>query len=249
MITVTILTKNAKKHIEETLRALEFANEIILLDNGSTDGTTEIAASFKNVKIFTQEGFDGFGKAHQKMEALASNDWILSIDADEVVSPALAAEIIGENLDPNTVYKIRFDNYYRGKLIKGCGWSPDYKYRLYNKKVTGFDDKDVHENIKLEGLKTKELNKSAKHYSFDSAPDFLRKIQNYSELYAKEHAGKKSSSPFKAVLRAQFAFFKSYFLKKGFLDGYEGFIISYYNAQSVFWKYIKLYEANRPKGL
>lgn len=245
MITATILAKNAQKHIEEVLSSLQFADEIVLLDNGSSDATAEIAARFSNVKIFKEDVFEGFGKAHQKMEALASNDWILSIDSDEVVSPALAAEIMSEPLDENTVYKIRFDNYYIGQHIKGCGWSPDYKYRLYNRKVTGFDDREVHENIKLEGLKIKELKNSAKHYSFESAADFLRKIQNYSDLYAKEYKGKKSSSPSKALFRSIFAFFKSFVLQKGFLDGYGGFVVSCYNAQWVFWKYIKLYEANK----
>jgi glycosyltransferase involved in cell wall biosynthesis len=245
MISATILAKNGKKHIEEVLSSLQFLDEVVLLDNGSTDGTTEIAAKFANVKIYTQEGFEGFGKAHQAMEALANNDWILSIDADEVVSQALADEILSEPLDEQTVYKIRFDNYYMGQHIKGCGWSPDYKYRLYNRKVTGFDDREVHENIKLGGLKIKELKASAKHYSFDSAADFLRKIQNYSELYAKEYRGKKSSSPSKALFRSIFAFFKSYILQKGCLDGYGGFIVSCYSAQWVFWKYIKLYEINR----
>ncbi len=244
-ITATILAKNAQKHIEEVLLSLQFVNEIVLLDNGSTDATTEIAANFPNVKIYKQDIFEGFGKAHQKMENLATNDWILSIDADEVVSQALAAEIAAETLDEHTVYKIRFDNYYQGRHIKGCGWSPDYKYRLYNRKVTGFDDREVHENIRLDGLKIKAFKNSAKHYSFDSAADFLRKIQNYSDLYAKEYAGKKSSSPSKALFHSIFTFFKSFILQKGFLDGYGGFIVSSYNAQWVFWKYIKLYEANR----
>ncbi len=245
MITATILAKNAQKHIEEVLTSLHFVDEVILLDNGSTDGTAEIAARFLNVKVYKESVFEGFGKAHQKMEALSNNDWILSIDSDEVVSEALAKEIISEPLDENTVYKIRFDNYYIGRHIKGCGWSPDYKYRLYNRKKTGFDDREVHENLRLDGLKIKELKNSAKHYSFESAADFLRKIQNYSDLYAKEYAGKKSSSPLKAILRSIFAFLKSFILQKGFLDGYGGFIVSCYNAQWVFWKYIKLYEANK----
>ncbi len=245
MITATILAKNAQKHIQEVLSSLQFVDEVVLLDNGSTDATTQIAALFANVKIYNQDVFEGFGKAHQAMEALASNDWILSIDSDEVVSPALAAEILSEPLDEGTVYKIRFDNYYMGQHIKGCGWSPDYKYRLYNRKTTGFDEREVHENIGLEGLKIKELKNSAKHYSFESAADFLRKIQNYSDLYAKEYAGKKSSSPSKALFRSIFAFFKSFVLQKGFLDGYGGFVVSCYNAQWVFWKYIKLYEANK----
>lgn len=245
MITATILAKNAQKHIQEVLSSLQFVDEVVLLDNGSSDATTQIASLFANVKIYNQDVFEGFGKAHQAMETLASNDWILSIDSDEVVSPALAAEIMSEPLDENTVYKIRFDNYYMGQHIKGCGWSPDYKYRLYNRKVTGFDDREVHENIGLEGLKIKELKNSAKHYSFESAADFLRKIQNYSDLYAKEYKGKKSSSPSKALFRSAFAFLKSYILQKGFLDGYGGFVVSCYNAQWVFWKYIKLYEANK----
>jgi glycosyltransferase involved in cell wall biosynthesis len=245
MITATILAKNAQKHIEEVLSALKNFDEVVLLDNGSTDGTTEIASRFSNVKIYTLDSFEGFGKAHQKMEELARNDWILSIDSDEVLSYEAEAEIFSMKLDENTIYELPFRNYFNGKWIKSCGWYPDAHPRLYNKKKARFNDSFVHERVVGQNVKTKRLNGYITHYSYDTVEDFLRKMQNYSTLFAEQNRGKKSSSVCKALIHGWFGFFKSYVLKRGFVQGYEGFIISCYNAQTAFWKYIKLYEANK----
>jgi len=245
MISATILTKNGKKHIEEVLSALKNFDEVVLLDNGSTDGTAEIASRFSNVKIYTLEKFEGFGKAHRKMEELAQNDWILSIDSDEVLSSEAKSEIFSIELDENTIYELPFRNYFNGKWIKSCGWYPDAHPRLYNKKRARFSDSFVHEKVVGENVKTKRLNGHITHYSYDCIEDFLRKMQNYSTLFAEQNRGKKNSSVLKALLHGWFGFFKSYILKRGFTQGYEGFIISYYNAQTAFWKYIKLYEANK----
>jgi len=157
----------------------------------------------------------------------------------------LLGEIGALDLKKECVYSIRRDNYYLGKHIKCCGWYPDGVYRLYNKKITGFDSKKVHENIKLKGLKTVVLKHPMKHYLYENIGDFLSKMQKYSELFANESRGKKSSSPLKVLGRGVFTFFKNYILQKGFLCGYEGFVISCYNAQTAFWKYMKLYEINK----
>lgn len=242
-ISATILTLNADRHLEKVLQALQPLDEIIVLDSGSTDNTASICKRFSNVR-FIETQFDGFGQAHNKASQLASNDWILSIDSDEVPSPELIKEILSLQLHPKTVYEIPFHNIYHGKWIKWCGWHPESHVRIYHKQTTSFTNAHVHERICDDGLKILKLKHPIFHYSYDTLSDFLTKMQRYSTLFAIEYQGKKQSSLFKALTHSLAAFFKSYILKKGFLGGFEGFIISSYNAHTAFYKYLKLYELN-----
>lgn len=246
-ISAVILTKDSQKHIKEVLEALSKLDEIVIVDNGSVDETLSIAKEFENVKLF-QEEFIGFGALKKKAISYASNEWVLSIDSDEVASGELVAEILSLRLDESCWYSFEFSNYYGGKHIKCCGWYPDRHIRLFCKKSATFDEAYVHENLTpLEGKSLKEvkLNSKIVHYSYSDLSDFLVKMERYSTLFALKNRGKKSSSPLKAVGRGVFTFFKNYVLQRGFLCGYEGFVISCYNAQTAFWKYMKLYEANK----
>lgn len=244
MISVTILVKNGEKHLKDVLNALRGFNEVVLYDTGSTDRTLEIAKEFSNVAIYNKK-FSGFGPSHNAAANLAKNDWILSIDSDEVLSGELAKEILQRDLDPQCIYALPFHNYYNGKRIKWCGWSPEKHVRLYHRKKTAFSEAVLHEKVIGDGLKEITLHHPVNHYSYDSISDFLIKLERYSTLFAQQYRGKKTSSPFKALSHALFAFFKSYFLKKGFLGGYEGLLISAYMAHTAFYKYLKLYEANK----
>jgi len=244
MITVTVLTKDSERYLHGVLLALKPFDEVLLLDSGSTDGTLEIAEQFSNVTIHHHE-FEGFGPQHNVASELAKNDWILSVDSDEVLSKELADEILSLSLEEQTVYGFSRHTYYNDKLIKWCGWYPDYIFRLYNRKVTCFSDAQVHERIVTDGLKEQLLKGSMRHYSYETTTDFLAKMQSYSTLFAKQHKGQKQSSLCKALLHGSFAFIKSYFLRLGFLGGKEGFIISVYNANTAFYKYLKLAEENR----
>src|ERR1700688_4409736 len=116
MITVTVLTKNCVMTLQKTLESLRPFEEVVILDTGSTDGTVELAAKFPNVKVFTRS-FRGFGPTHNEASALASNDWIFSVDSDEVVSPELAEEILSCPLDPSCVYGVMRQNFFKGKQI------------------------------------------------------------------------------------------------------------------------------------
>lgn len=244
MISVTVLTKNSERYLHGVLLALKPFEEVLLLDSGSTDGTLEIAEQFSNVTIHHHD-FEGFGPQHNVASDLAKNDWILSVDSDEVLSKELVQEILSLQLDENTVYGFPRHTYYNDKLIKWCGWYPDFIWRLYNRKVTSFSDAQVHERILTEGLQEQLLKNAMRHYSYETTGDFLDKMQSYSTLFAKQHKGKKSSSLCKALLHSSFAFFKSYFLRRGFMGGKEGFIISVYNANTALYKYLKLAEENR----
>lgn len=242
-ISAVILTRNSERCLKKTLCALQSLDEVVILDNGSTDSTLDIAKQFANVVIHTHP-FIGFGKMKQLGAKLAKNDWILSIDSDEVASAELIDELLEIQLNPKYVYSYDVHNFYCGKWIKCCGWGNDRFVGFYHRQHAHFDDSDVHEKIiSYDSSTCKEIALSGhiKHYPFENASDFLTKIKRYALLYAKQHKSKKSS-PLKALLHATWCFIRSYFLKRGFLYGYEGFIISSYNAQAVFWKYILLYE-------
>ncbi len=248
MISVTILTKDSEKHLKKVLEKCQSFDEVIVLDNGSVDGTLEIASSFKNVKIY-KEAFCGFGPLHNLAVDYASNEWILSLDSDEVLSDALIAEIQAKDLDKKSIYSFSMRNYYNGRWIKACGWHPDRHLRLFNRQSTRFSNDFVHEKVIQDGLEEVRLEGHLLHYSYDSIEDFLRKMQAYSKLFAEQNCGKKSSSLMKAILHGLFAFFKSYILKRGIFFAYEGFVISIYQANTAFYKYLKLYEANKKVGL
>lgn len=243
MISATVLTKNSAKHLPEVLEALKPFDEVLVFDNGSKDNTIAIAKSFSNCRV-VEGTFTGFGPTHNTASNHAKHSWIFSVDSDEVPSKELVEEILALPLDASCVYSCPRHNIFNGKWIHSCGWHPDRVFRLYNKEKTRFTDALVHETIETKGMKTAELKGYLKHYSYDSLSDFLSKMQSYSTLFAEQQAGKKKASPFSAIGHGMAAFFKSYVLKKGFTQGYEGFVISVYNGHTAFWKYMKLYEIN-----
>ncbi len=245
-ISATILTKNSAARLDEVLAALRWCDEVIVLDTGSTDDTCAIAQRHANVSLHRLAGpFPGFGRAHRHAVALARHDWILSIDSDEIVTAELADEITALPLDPGTVYAMPFHNYFNGRLITTCGWYPDRHERLFNRTATNFCASEVHERVGTAQLSVRLLRHPIRHHSYEAMDDFLRKMRSYGQLFADQHAGRKSSSPAKAVARSLWAFFKSYLLERGCLQGCEGLVISAYKAQTVFWKYLLLHEANR----
>ncbi len=243
MISVTILAKNAERHLQRVLEALRRFDEVILLDTGSTDATQQIAKQFSNVHIH-EKPFTGFGEMHNFATSLAKNDWILSIDADEIATDELVDEIFALSLDPECVYTVSRHNYYRGKFIKGCGWYPDCPIRLYNRTKTAFTDAKVHESIICKGMQKRALIAPLLHFPYNSVSDFLAKMQSYSTLFAEQYQGKRKSSLVTALGHALFAFIKSYILKRGIFLGHEGFVISLYNAHTAYYKYLKLQELN-----
>ncbi len=245
MISITILAKNSEETLEKTLESTISFPEVVILDTGSTDGTLAIARKYPNVKIF--EGpFEGFGKTHNRATSLASNDWVFSLDSDEVLSEELINELQTKTLDPNCVYAVRRKNFLYDKEITGCsGWNPDWVLRLYNRKSTSFDQAEVHEKVIVPPhLKRENLTYTMSHIPYRRVFDFLQKMQSYTDLFARQHKGRKKASMLKAIIHSWATFLKSYFLKKGFLCGSEGFLISAYNGHVAFYKYLKLHEEN-----
>lgn len=241
MISVTILTKNAERTLKKTLDSVTSFKDVVILDSGSQDKTLEIAKTYPNAQIHTTS-FEGFGPLHNRAAALAHYDWIFSLDADEVVTNALAQEILSLTLDPSRVYAIERHNYFNQKRIKGCaGWSPDWVVRLYHRKSTQFSNHLVHEKVLTDQVHKQRLKSPMLHTPYLEIGDFLSKMQHYTSLFAEQSPH--SPPPFfKVLVHSWFAFFKSYILKGGFLAGKEGFIISAYNSHTTFYKYLKLNE-------
>lgn len=242
-LSVTILTKDSEKYLAKVLAPLGIFDEVLVYDTGSADKTTEIARNFPNVTLY-ERPFIGFGPTHNLATHACKHDWILSIDSDEVVTDALIQEIASLTLERGCVYSFPRHNEYKGTWIRWCGWHPDRQVRLYNRLDTQFTGVQVHESVETHHMKEVKLQAPLRHYSYDSIDDFLNKMQSYSTLFARQYQGKKSSSMGKAIAHGVFAFFKSYFLKRGFLGGGKGFEISVYNGNTAFYKYLKLAEAN-----
>jgi len=243
-ISIALIAKNAQKTLRPCLESLTDFSEVIIYDNGSSDETITIAKSFSNVTVVQGEWF-GFGKTKKHASSLATNDWIFSLDTDEHISKELVNELQNLELHHNKIYEVQRDNYYNNKLIKCCGWYGETIVRLYNRKTTDYNEDSVHEKVIDDNLEKVKLNHVIEHYSFECVGDFLNKIQTYSEIFAKEHEGKKEASVFKANFRGFFAFFKSYILRKGFSCGFEGFVISLFAGLGTTVKYLKLHERNK----
>jgi len=243
-ISAVVLAKNNEVTIENTLEALREFDDVVVYDNGSTDKTIQIAKNFANVNLVQGE-FKGFGWTKNNAASFAKHKWIIIVDSDEVLDTELSETLKTQNLDENTVYIVNFRAFYKDIEVKHCGWNNQKIKRVYNKNRTKYNDNDVHEDIITEGFKTELLNGNMEHYSYQSIEQFVNKANTYSTLFAKNSAGKKSSSPTKAFFNGAYSFVKTYIFKQGFRDGYVGLIIAYSHMVTNFYKYIKLYELNK----
>lgn len=244
-ISVVIIVKNGEKTIGKTLESTQDFDDVVVYDNGSKDNTLSIVKNYSNVNLI-QGIFFGFGPTKNKAATYARNNWILSLDADEVVSNEFVNKLKIKHLDKQTIYQIFRKNYYKNTHVKHC-WNNDKIVRLYHSLQTEFDNKKVHEKILLKDLKVELLPGFIDHYPYDSISDFVKKLDVYSSEFARDNKGKRQSSPIRAVLNGSFSFFKTYFLKRGFLDGYAGLVIAFSHMATNFYKYIKLYELNKKK--
>lgn len=238
-----IIAKNEEKNIAKCLQSLDFADEIVLLDTGSQDNTIDIAKSF-GAKVYQLDKWEGFGLAKRKAVTLATNDWIFSIDADEIVSPELANKIKQVLQEPKfMIYRIKRKSFYLGKQIKYCGWQNDYPKRLFNRKFANFNDKKVHESV-VGDVSVGTIEQAICHYTYPTIKSHLQKIDFYTEIASEENKDKKYTV-FKPITSFLLKFIKMYFLQLGFLDGREGFILCFISAFGVAVKYLKIIEKQR----
>lgn len=242
MISVCILTKNCAATLPKTLDSVQQFDEVVILDNGSTDSTLDVARKYPNVRIY-QTQFKGFGALRNEAASLAKNDWVLQLDSDETLSSPLFQEIRSLSLNASFAYRMARHNFYNGKRIYGCGWGGDTVVRLYHRKVSQYSTAAVHESLQASQILP--LKSPIQHIPYRSISDFLTKMELYSTLFAEQYQGKKKSTTAKAFAHAVFAFLKGYLFQGGFLSGAEGFTIAHYNATTTFYKYQKLAEKNQ----
>ncbi len=239
-ISACIISFNEEKKIEDCLKSLQaVVDEIIIIDSNSTDKTLEIAKKYTD-KIFLHD-FQGYGKQKNWATSKATNNWVISLDCDERLSPELQSAIISikSNLDENAVYNMARKTFYVYRWLNYC-WYPDRKTRLFNKTKTGWLDNDVHESINTRGLKTKALSGDILHYSFDSISDHLKTIDRFTDIGADDLIQrKKSFNIFSPITHASWTFIKLYFIKRGFMDGFAGLIVAVLSYMHVFIKYSK----------
>jgi len=223
-ISVVIITGNEENNIKDCLKSVKWADEIIVVDSESSDETAKIAKEFTD-KVFINK-WDGYSAQKTYALSLAESDWVLSIDADERVSDELAKEILEKDLTKHNGYFIKRDNFFLGKLIRGCGWGNDLQLRLVKKTQTTLSDRMVHEKFIVKGS-VSNLKNSFSHYSYTNLKDAFIKINNYSTLEANEKATYKSVNLFTLLLRPPIYFLHHFIIRKGFIDGVYGLIISY----------------------
>jgi glycosyltransferase involved in cell wall biosynthesis len=229
-LSIVIITKDEESFIEDAIKSSLFANEVIILDCGSTDDTCKIAEKL-GAKIFHQDWL-GFGKQKNKAIELAVNNWVFVLDSDERITKKLQCEILDVLKNPiSDGYCIPRLNNFWGKNIKTCGLYPDYSIRLFNKTKAKFDEVPVHESVQLKNNLC--LKNHMIHLAYDSIDEFILKQNKYSTLHHKKQ------NLIKAIFNPSWTFFKLYIINKGFLDGFDGFIISKLYSQYTFWKYIK----------
>lgn len=241
MLSVIIITKNEGTHIGPCLQSILWADEIIVLDSGSEDDTVEICKQFTDSVFITN--WPGFGIQKQRALDKAQGDWVLSIDADEVVTTELKTEIEKALLQQefNGYYIPRLSSYC-GKQIRHGGWWPDYVLRLFRRNTGYFTESVVHERIVVQG-EIGNLTSPLLHDAFVSLDEVLRKVNDYSSLGAEMLRQKGvQSSLSKAIFKAFWIFIRTYLLKAAFLDGRQGLMLSISNAEGTYYKYVKLLE-------
>ncbi len=242
-ISVAIVAFNEEKRLPKCLESLFFADEIVLVDSGSNDKTVEIAKKYGCKVIFRK--WLGYAKQKQFAVDNCKNRWVFIIDADEVVSDAAKdkiKEIIREYGDKYAGFSLMRKAFFHGKWIRRCGWWPDRVLRIVDRQKGGFSNDLVHERWISRGP-VKELDLVIDHYSFGSYSDMLDKVQRYSDLAAKDmHEKGKKAYFWTPGSRGLWMFFRAYFLELGFMDGFDGFMISFMTALVSFMKYAKLME-------
>jgi len=244
-LSVIIITKNEARHIEACLLSVSFAREIIVLDSGSTDGTVDLAR--KHGATVHQSGdWPGFGPQKNRALAFATQPWVLSIDADERVTPQLKQEII------NTLAAPTCDGYFVSRLSELCGqpirhsgWWPDYVLRLFRRDAGRFTEAIVHEHVELKG-KTAKLQSFLLHYPYETLDALINKINRYSTDAAQMmFARGKRAGVLSIVGHSVWTFVRIYLLRRGFLDGRYGFVLAVTASSGSFFRYSKLMMLSR----
>lgn len=241
-LSVTVITKNEADDIGAALESVTWADEIVVVDAESTDDTVAIARRFTNRVV--ARAWPGYVAQKNHAAALASHDWILSLDADERVTPALAAEIRSMLATPpvDRAFRLRRVAWHLGRWIRTTDWYPDYQVRLYDRRSAQWTGQYVHESVSVDGT-VGELDSELQHYPYRNITEHLETIDRYTTAAARQMREMgRSAGLVQMAGHPPLAFLRNYVARGGFRDGVPGFIISTLNAYYVFLKLAKLNE-------
>ena len=247
-LSAIVITKNEARNIEACLDSVAFCDERIVVDGGSDDGTAALAeAKGARVEIVTQ--WRGFGPQKNHALSLASGDWVLSLDADERVSDKLAGEIKRAlNEGGADGYEMPRLSTFCGKRMRHSGWYPDYVLRLFRRGRARFSDDLVHERVICDGV-VQRLAEPLTHHPVERLEDSLSRMDRYSTARAEMivNSGRRVSF-FTGIVRGWWTFMQTYFIRLGFLDGREGFLLAVANAEGTYYRYMKAWLKERGRG-
>ncbi len=244
-ISVVLITKNEAHNIRECLESVSWCDRAIIVDSGSTDGTVE-AARAMGAEVYETATWPGFGPQKNLALSKAQSEWVLSIDADERVTPALRDEILAAiDSGQADAYDMPRLSRFCGRFIRHGGWYPDRLTRLFRLGKARFTDDLVHENV-VTDAPVAHLRSPLLHYTYDDFSQVLRKIDQYSTLGARQaFARGKTASPASALLHGTWAFLRTYLFRRGFLDGPQGLGVALMNGQASYYKHVKLWLLHR----
>ena len=244
-ISAILITKNEAENLPDCLASLRFCNEIVVVDNDSRDGTVDIARA-AGCKVIQADDWPGFGLQKQRALDAATGEWILSIDADERITPELQEEILAavRRADADGCH-IKRRSQFLGKWMRHGGWYPDRVLRLARRGRARFDPARVHEKLLVDGATT-ELAHPMLHFSYRDLADVLGKQRKYALMgAAKNRAARKRGGVARASARSLWTFFRLFVLQAGFLDGRHGLLSALAKAQETFWRYAGIEWAER----
>ena len=244
-LSVVMIAKNAADLLADCLASVSWADEVVVLDSGSTDNTVELARSL-GAQVYSNTDWQGYGIQRQRAQDYATHDWVLMIDTDERVTPELKESILKVLDAPQrgVIYSIARRNYFLGRFMRHSGWYPDRLLRVFRRNGVHFTQSGAHEHIDPNG-RTRELGGDILHYPYKHFREHLDKINSYAQQGADDLAarGKKGGLAL-GVLHGIGRFLRIYLLKKGFLDGKAGFINAVHGAFYAFLKYVRVDEGN-----
>jgi glycosyltransferase involved in cell wall biosynthesis len=247
-ISAAIVCYNEERNIERCLKSLGWADEIVIVDSFSTDGTVDICKKYTD-RVYQRE-WPGINKQKEYSVSLAENEWVLVIDADEAVSKELGDEImhrLSADRGGYDGYFMKRHTFYLGRWINHCGWYPDYKLRLFKKDKGYFAGADPHDECFVDG-KTTRLKGDLLHFTYQNISHQLKTIDSFSDTASSEMLKKGISLVLpKMIFKPPVKFFETYIYKLGVLDGLPGFIISVLSSYYIFIKFAKLWEKTRLK--
>ena len=239
-LSVIVVTKNEAHNIVDCIQSVQFADEIIIFDSGSTDGTPDICRQFTPHVVVTAD-WPGDGPQKNRALEIATGEWVLCLDADERLTPELAKEIQATVLNAQeNAFSIPYRSTYCGRLIRFGDWRGEEHTRLFKRNKAKFTEDIVHCHLKVEGSIGK-LKEYIIHHPFHHMGALLHKMNDYSTQSAKNHFNRgKKATLWTALSHSIWSFFRGYFLKMGFLDGREGFLLAVSNAEGTYYRYLKL---------